>query len=65
MIATQSSRKTNSKWDEQRAKLKKQFPKLTDADLDYDETQKIEMLTALEFKLSIPAEELQIIIETL
>lgn len=65
MIAAQSSRKTNSKWDEQKTKLKKQFPKLTDADLDFDETQKIEMLAALEFKLSIPSEELQIIIETL
>lgn len=65
MIATQSSRKTNSKWEEQKAKLKKQFPKISDADLDFDETKKVEMLTALEFKLSIPAEELQVIIETL
>lgn len=65
MIATQSSRQTNSKWEAQKAKLKKQFPKLSDADLDFDQTQKTEMLAALEFKLSIPAEELQVIIETL
>jgi len=42
-----------------------QFPKLTDADLDFDETKKAEMLEALELKLAIPAEELQLIIETL
>jgi hypothetical protein len=65
MTATQPSRKTNSKWEEQKAKLKKQFPKLADTDLDFDETKKVEMLAALEFKLSIPAEELQVIIETL
>ncbi|HEY9047192.1 MAG TPA: hypothetical protein VIN08_14905 [Ohtaekwangia sp.] len=65
MIATQSSQKANSKWEAQKMKLKKQFPKLSDADLDFDEIKKTEMLAALEFKLSIPSEELRIIIETL
>lgn len=65
MIATQFSPKANSRWEAQKAKLKKQFPKLSDSDLDFDESKKNEMLTALEFKLSIPAEELQLIIETL
>jgi hypothetical protein len=65
MTATQFSPKANSRWEAQKAKLKKQFPKLSDADLNFDETRKTEMLAALEFKLSIPAEELQLVIETL
>lgn len=65
MIALHTSSKANSRWEAQRLKLKKQFPVLTDADLDFDETNKATMFEALEKKLSIPVKELQLITETL
>ncbi|MFD1001046.1 hypothetical protein ACFQ21_17095 [Ohtaekwangia kribbensis] len=65
MIGLHTSSKANSRWEAQKTKLKKQFPALTDADLDFDETNKVTMFEALELKLSIPAKELQLIIETL
>lgn len=54
-----------STWEGQKAKLRVNFPKLTDADLDYDETKKDEMLNKLEFKLAMSTNELKVIIETL
>ena len=65
MIATKVSAAHRSSWEAQKAKLKAQFPKLTDDDLNFDETRKNEMLSKLEIKLSITAEELQVLIETL
>jgi hypothetical protein len=65
MIGPHTSSKANSRWEAQKMKLKKQFPALTDADLDFDETNKVTMFKAMELKLSIPAKELQLIIETL
>lgn len=59
------SSKANSRWAAQRMKLKKQFPALTDDDLNFDETKKATMFEALELKLSIPAKDLQLITETL
>lgn len=52
-------------WESQKAKLKLNFPKLTDSDLDYDETEKDKMFNKLEFKLAMTAAELKVIIETL
>jgi hypothetical protein len=65
MTTTQFSSKAIGKWEEQKTKLKIQFPGLSDVDLDYDASEKTEMLATLATKLSIPVEELQVIIETL
>lgn len=54
-----------SNWEVQKAKLKLQFPKLTDADLNFDETRKQDMLKHLEPKLAIPPDELLLIMESL
>lgn len=52
-------------WTAQKAKLKVAFPKLTDDDLNFDETRKTEMFRHLEPKLAIPENELKMIVETL
>lgn len=52
-------------WDAQKAKLKLTFPKLTAADLNFDETQKTEMLAKLEHKLAMSSQEIRFIIESL
>jgi hypothetical protein len=52
-------------WESQKAKLKSQFPKLTDEDLDFDETHQRELFQYLEPKLAITESELKIIAETL
>ena len=54
-----------AKWQTQKAKLKLTFPKLTEEDLNFDETQKEEMLKRLEHKLAMTAAELSVIMETL
>ena len=56
---------SKSTWENKKAKLKTRFPKLTEADLNFDETQKNEMFGKLEFKLGITSKELQVIIERL
>jgi len=65
MITTKSSNTHKSIWENQKAKLHARFPKLTDSDLDFDETNKNEMLGKLEFKLGLTVSELQVIMETL
>ena len=65
MTETKVSSFRRSKWEIQKSKLKIQFSKLTDTDLNFDETRKNEMLSSLEFKLGMTKEELQVIIETL
>jgi hypothetical protein len=52
-------------WVEQKAKLKAKFPKLTDDDVNFDESWKSEMLRRLELKLAIPVAELQILMKAL
>lgn len=49
-------------WDAQKEKLKASFPDLTEADLNYDESQKKEMLSKLETKVGKTDKELQSII---
>ncbi len=41
------------KWIEQKTKLKKKFPSLTDADLRYKEGKKSEMFETIRIKLEI------------
>ena len=52
-------------WEEQKEKLKLTFPKLTDADLNFDERFKEVMLIKLQGIVGRTKKELQVIIETL
>jgi hypothetical protein len=52
-------------WEEQKQKLKLTFPKLTDADLNFDERFKDVMLNKLQGIVGRTKKELQVIIETL
>lgn len=65
MIALNTVKNPKSNWEAQKAKLKLRFPKLTEADLNFDETRKPEMLKHLEPKLAIPPDELLLIMESL
>lgn len=55
--------KTN--WNEQKGKLKEQFPTLTDADLYYEKGKKDEMLNNVQIKLGKTKEEFDTIIAVL
>jgi hypothetical protein len=63
MIATKVYTKVKANWATQKAILKTQFPKLSDEDLNFDESRKGEMLLKLEVKLALTAKELQVIME--
>ena len=52
-------------WNEQKTKLKTQFPTLTDADLQYENGKKDEMLERIQTKLGKTKEELNTLIATL
>jgi len=52
-------------WSDQKSKLKKQFPALTDKDLFFELGRKNEMLANLQVKLNKTNEEWQQIITTL
>jgi hypothetical protein len=52
-------------WNAQKAKLKKQFPEITDKDLFFEIGKKNEMLANLRVKLGKSKEELLEIIEAL
>jgi uncharacterized protein YjbJ (UPF0337 family) len=52
-------------WSEQKSKLKAQFPTLTDADLQYENGKKDEMLTNVQTKLGKTKEELDTIMSGL
>ena len=52
-------------WEAQKEKLKLTFPKLTDADLNFDERFKDVMLNKLQGIVGRTKKELQVIIETL
>jgi hypothetical protein len=65
MFSTHVPTTPKSNWEQQKDKLKLKFPNLTDADLNFDESNKFEMLTQLQAKVGRTAKELQVIIETL
>ena len=65
MIASKAAAALKADWGRQRTKLKAKFPRITDADLDFDETRRNEMLTKLQLVTGRTAKELQIIMETL
>jgi len=54
-----------SSWNEQKSKLKAKFPTLTDADLQYENNKKEEMLTKVQTKLGKTKEELDTIMSGL
>ena len=64
-MTTTNVKSIQARWQAQKAKLKLSFPKLTDDDLNFDETHKVEMLKHLEPKLAMTAAELSVIMETL
>lgn len=45
-------------WEKQKARLKEKFKKLTDADLDYEENRRNEMLGKLALKLGMSTREI-------
>lgn len=64
-MSTKGSRmQSSTSWEEKIVKLRKMFPKLTNADLNYTEAAKFEMYNRLEFKLAMTAKEINEIIET-
>ena len=56
---TPSTPSMKENWDIQKAKLKKKYPSLTDADLRYSEGKKGAMWENLKIKLGLSKEELQ------
>jgi hypothetical protein len=52
-----------SSWQDQKAVLKVKFKKLTEADLDFEENRKNEMLSRLALKLGMTTREILRIIE--
>jgi hypothetical protein len=65
MIASKAAQALRADWGRQKTKLKAKFPRITDSDLDFDETRKNEMLTKLQLITGRTAKELQMIMETL
>jgi len=55
----------NGNWDEQKSKLKARFSNLLDADLNFEEDKKEEMLNKLQNELGTSKEELHKIISVL
>lgn len=55
---------SSGNWNEQKTRLKKEFPALTDKDLFFEIGRKNEMLAKLQVKLGKTTEELQRIINT-
>jgi uncharacterized protein YjbJ (UPF0337 family) len=53
------------RWNEQKAKLKKKFPELTNNDLKYKEGRKNEMFANLRVKLGVSPEDWKKIMEDL
>jgi hypothetical protein len=63
MLSPKLAAELDSKWEAQKAKFKLKFSDVTDAELAFDRTRKVEMLTSLQIKLKRTARELQSIIE--
>ena len=65
MLSPKLAAELDSKWESQKAKLRLKFLQITDEDLAYDRTKKIEMFTNLQLKLRRTVKELQAIVEKL
>jgi hypothetical protein len=64
MITTKKPAEQKTVWDAQKSKLKVAFPQLKDADLNFDESRKNEMLGKLGVTLGRTTQELQLILDT-
>jgi hypothetical protein len=62
-MLVEESREQATGWENQKGKLRREFPILTDEDLNFHEKQKSEMLANLAAKLGLSVERLQIIME--
>lgn len=62
---TKGTSENKGNWNEQKGKLKKKFPTLTDTDLTFQTGKKDEMFGKLQVKLGKSKEELHKIIEAL
>ena len=60
-ISTTTALRTN--WERKKQFLKRNFPKLSEADLNFEESRKEEMFTWLEGKLALTRKELEYILE--
>ena len=65
MLSPKLAAELDSKWESKKTKLKEKFPQITDEELAYDRTKKIEMFTNLQLKLGRTVKELQSIVERL
>ena len=65
MLSPKLAAELDSKWEAQKAKLKLKYSQVTDEDLAFDRTQKMQMLINLQLKLGRTAREIQAIIERL
>ena len=64
MTTTNVSTSPKNNWEAQKAKLKMQFPKLTDDDLNFGQEKKVEFLHHMETKLALNAQEVTAIMES-
>ncbi|HEU0109532.1 MAG TPA: hypothetical protein VFQ73_01595 [Flavisolibacter sp.] len=65
MLSPKLAAELDSKWEAQKAKFKLKFSQITNDELAFDRTRKMEMLMNLQLKLGRTAKELQVIIDTL
>lgn len=63
MIRTSTTKAQRSSWEAKKQFLKKNFPKLTAADLNFEESRKEEMFKWLEGKLALTRKDLENILE--
>ena len=64
MLSPKLAAELDLKWEAQKTKLRLKFSEVTDDDLAFDRTRKMEMLTNLQLKLGRTARELQFIIDS-
>ena len=65
MLSPKLAAELDAKWADQKAKFKLKFSEITDDELAFDRTRKMEMLINIQNKLGRTARELQGIIEGL
>jgi hypothetical protein len=63
MIRISTTKELRTTWERKKQFLKRNFPKLSDADLNFEESRKEEMFTWLEGKLALTRQELDYILE--
>lgn len=64
MMSSREAVALRAKWEAQKTKLKVKFPQLNDADLNFEEARRGEMLSKLQVKTGRTAKELRSVMET-